>query len=189
MSGAIPSSFCNLSSLQQIRLISNNFSGNLMPNLGFCFPNLQKIGLGMNQFTGRIPASLLNISGLELIDVAVNRLSGRVPDNIGVLKNIYWFSINHNNLGSGEPGGDDLRFLTSLTNLSRLSVLSIGVNNFGAALLTSIVNLSIELSILSIAQNQIHGSIPAGVSNLFNLSTLDLCSNQLTGVIPFHWQV
>lgn len=99
---------------------------------------------------------------LELIDVATNRLSGRVPDNIGVLKNIYWFNINSNNLGSGKPGGDDLSFLTSLTNLSHLSVLDIAFNYSGGALPTSIVSLSTELSILSIAQNQIHGSIPAG---------------------------
>ncbi|PON69034.1 Serine/threonine protein kinase [Parasponia andersonii] len=183
LSGMIPYSFCNLSSLLQIRLVDNRFSGNLMPDMGLCFPRMQKIALGMNRFTGVIPSSLANISGLELFDAASNRLSGPVPKDLGVLQGLKWFNIFRNDLGSRKSG--DLEFLVSLTNLSSLTILNIASNNFGGELPSSIVNLSTQLQYLELARNQIHGKIPVGIVNLVNLNVLDFGRNYLTGQIPF----
>ncbi|KAL6342319.1 hypothetical protein AAG906_007533 [Vitis piasezkii] len=91
----------------------------------FNFPQLRKFGIAGNQFTGIIPDKLSKISGvLELLDLGNNYLTGQVPDSLGVLKDLYWLSLEFDKLGRGTSG--DLNLLYSLPNVSSLQA-----NNFG----------------------------------------------------------
>ena len=119
LSGTVPPSLYNLSSLTEFSLTQNILSGNFLANMRrFSFPQLRKLGIALNQFTGIIPETLSNISGLELLDLGPNYLTGQVPDNLGVLKDLQWLNLQNNNLGRGMFG--DLNFLNSLINISGL---------------------------------------------------------------------
>ncbi|GAY45935.1 hypothetical protein CUMW_093140 [Citrus unshiu] len=182
LSGEIPFSIYNLSSLTHFYFPFNQLQGSLPSDLGFTLPNLEVLNVGGNQFTGPIPASISNASNLMRLTIAKNGFSGRVPS----LENLYklqWVSISHNHLGNyGEK--DNLEFVNSLVNASRLELLEISDNNFGGMLPEAVGNLSTRLRKLIVGNNQLFGNIPSGLRNLVNLELLHLGGNQFTGQIP-----
>ncbi|XP_058089363.1 probable LRR receptor-like serine/threonine-protein kinase At3g47570 [Magnolia sinica] len=182
LSGTIPPSIYNLSSIQVFNVAANRLHGSIPPNLGLAFPHLQWIAAGTNQFTGTLPISLSNASSLEVVDFSSNSFSGHVPLNLGSLSRLYHFNIEKNQLGSRE--GDDLSFLTSLTNCTRLKAFGADNNNLEGELPSSIANLSTQLKTLYIGENKIFGIIPKEIDNLVNLSFLDLGGNSMTGTLP-----
>ncbi|XP_058109300.1 probable LRR receptor-like serine/threonine-protein kinase At3g47570 [Magnolia sinica] len=182
LSGTIPPSIYNLSSIQVFMVAGNRLHGSIPPNLGLAFPHLRRISLGGNQFTGTVPISLSNASSLEAVDFSSNSLSGHVPLNLGSLSRLYYFNIEINQLGSRE--GDDLSFLTPLTNCTNLKVISAGFNNLSGELPGSIANLSTQLKTLLLGYNKIFGIIPKEIDNLINLYVLSLGGNSMKGTLP-----
>ncbi|XP_058087490.1 probable LRR receptor-like serine/threonine-protein kinase At3g47570 [Magnolia sinica] len=182
LSGTIPPSIYNLSSIQEFNVASNRLHGSIPPNLGLMFPHLHGILLGSNQFIGTLPISLSNASNLEIVDFSSNSFTGHVPLNLGSLSRLYHFNIEINQLGSRE--GDDLSFLTSLTNCTHLEVISATANNLYGELPSSITNLSTHLNRLLLGGNKIFGIIPKGIKNLISLIAMDLSMNSLKGIIP-----
>lgn len=108
--------------------------------------------------------------------------SGKVVINFSRLKNLVWLNLGKNNLGLGTT--NDLDFITSLTNCTRLDLLALYVNQFGGVLPHSTANLSITITAIEMRQNQILGTIPSGIGNLVNLNTFTMEFNQLSGIIP-----
>ena len=182
LSGVFPPSLYNLSSLTYIALTRNNFSGNLKPDLGITLPNLQILYIGDNQFTGTIPTSLSNVSDFQELDIGGNYFTGTIPISFGNIKNLQWLGAGHNLLGSNSI--DDLSFLSSLNNCSRLNNLDVSYNQLGGELPNSITNLSIQLTSLWLGGNFFGGRIPVHISNLVSLTELYLEQNLLTGNIP-----
>ncbi|XP_043693294.1 LRR receptor-like serine/threonine-protein kinase EFR [Telopea speciosissima] len=183
LSGMIPVSLYNLSYLETIYLTDNQLHGSLPQDIGLTLPNFKTLGIGGNYlFSGRIPNSISNISTLETIDLSVNSFVGPVPNNLGNLQNLQWFSISENQCATGEAG--DLDFVNSLVNCTNLEFLDIRYNGFKGPLPNFKANLSTQLSIFLLGQNQISGTIPTGIENLFNLTFLDMEFNFLEGNIP-----
>ncbi|XP_058110945.1 probable LRR receptor-like serine/threonine-protein kinase At3g47570 [Magnolia sinica] len=182
LSGTIPPSIYNLSSIQVFSVPANRLQGRISPNLGLAFPRLRWISVGTNQFTGPIPISLSNASSLERVAFDSNSFSGHVPLNLGSLSRLYQFNIEINQLGSRE--GDDLSFLTSLTNCTNLKGISAALNNLYGEFPSSIANLSTHLNMLLLGGNKIFGIIPKGIDNLISLYALDLSMNSLKGILP-----
>lgn len=182
LSGMIPNSISNLSLLSVFNLASNQLRGSLPSDIGLTLPNLQRIQLSYNKFTGSIPVSLSNASKLQDIDLQSNNLSGPISVDFGRLLYLQILRLSSNNLGIGEQG--HLSFLDPLTNCSSLQILELGTNNFQSSLPRSIANLSNELTIITLADNQISGSIPSEISKYINLIFLSLEGNTLTGIIP-----
>ncbi|KAL5546634.1 hypothetical protein UlMin_006321 [Ulmus minor] len=182
LSGTLPSSFYNLSSLETLSLSFNKLNGILPADIGYALPNLQVLGIGDNEFSGTIPISLSNNSQLWYLDLADNLFFGKVPTNIGNLFDMRNLNLGGNLLGSNSSY--DWDFLTSLANCSKLEALDLHSNNFGGALPDSIGNLTSQLRRLYLGSNYIHGRIPSSLENLINLNTLGMEDNLLTGVIP-----
>ncbi|XP_058109239.1 probable LRR receptor-like serine/threonine-protein kinase At3g47570 [Magnolia sinica] len=182
LSGTIPPSIYNLSSIQVFSVAANRLHGSIPPNLGLAFPHLQWITTGTNQFTGTLPISLSNASSLEFVDFSSNSFSGPVPMNLGSLSRLFLFNIEKNQLGNRE--GDDMSFLTSLTNCTRLKAIGATTNNLEGELPSSIANLSTQLNILFLGGNKIFGIIPKGIENLVSLYALDLGGNSMKGTLP-----
>ncbi|XP_077215470.1 putative receptor-like protein kinase At3g47110 [Tasmannia lanceolata] len=182
LSGTVPPSLYNVSSIKVIAMTGNQLYGSLPSNIGLFLPNLQHILLADNQFTGRFPESLSNASRLKMLNFAMNNFTGPMPANLGSLVYLQRLGVWGNQLGTGKD--DDLGFITSLTNCSHLTLLVARQNRFGGVLPRSIVNLSTQLRILSLGHNQIVGSIPSQIGNLFNLQILSLGFNNITGTIP-----
>ncbi|XP_058219497.1 probable LRR receptor-like serine/threonine-protein kinase At3g47570 [Rhododendron vialii] len=179
--GTIPFSIYNLSSIEIFEVAENQIEGSLPSDLGITLPNLQVLTLGSNLFTGSIPITISNATKLVYLFLGQNRFIGKVP-SLENLPDLTRIVLEINLLGTGEV--DDLSFLDTLTNNTRLSDVGLAVNNFGGVLPESISNFSAKFEFLSFDMNKIVGSIPSGIGNLINLQVLGMSINHLSGNIP-----
>ncbi|KAL7169698.1 hypothetical protein ACSBR2_034683 [Camellia fascicularis] len=182
ISGTIPPSIYNISSLTALDARVNLLEGSLPQNLGLTLPNIKRLNLGKNHLSGSIPLSISNASKLEHLILSANKLYPGVAVNFGNLKNLLWLSLFEDGLGTGNA--NDLNFILTLVNCSKLRILSLDANNFGGVLPNSLVNLSTQLQSLTVSGNQISGNIPVDFGNLVSLNAVDMSYNRLTGTIP-----
>ncbi|KAL3737415.1 hypothetical protein ACJRO7_026215 [Eucalyptus globulus] len=134
LSSTILSSLFNLSSLIMFQVGFNQIHGTLLAGMGLALPNLENFGVGTNQLEGLIPPSISNCTKLNLLQIHHSRFSRKVP-SLENLCNLSLFIIDRNQLGSGKP--EDLSFLCSLTNSTKLEGVTIGFNKFGGVLLNA----------------------------------------------------
>ncbi|KAF5449653.1 hypothetical protein F2P56_030076 [Juglans regia] len=184
LSGTIPSALYNISTMSILSTADNRFDGTLPANIGLTLPNLQFLAMNRNKFSGPIPVSLSNSSQLVTLLLYRNNFVGQVP-NLGNLLHLRWLAFHVNNLGNNSS--KDLDFLDSLGNCTKLERLYFSKNHFGGSLPNSIGNLSMLLTELDLAGNQISGSLPAALENLTNLTSLNMAQNLLTGSIPAYF--
>ncbi|XP_059307950.1 probable LRR receptor-like serine/threonine-protein kinase At3g47570 [Lycium ferocissimum] len=182
LNGTIPQSVLNISSLYYFSVTQNLLYGELPSDIGLTLPNLEVFAGAVNEFTGPIPVSLSNASKLGVIELSQNKLSGNVPTGLGQLQGLYRINFEINSLGRNTSG--DLRFLDFLVNCTSLQVLSFQDNFLGGELPKTIGNLSTSLEIFGLGYNMIVGSLPAGLENLVNLTSLSLSNNNFKGSIP-----
>ncbi|CAM8955340.1 unnamed protein product [Rhodiola kirilowii] len=182
LSGPLPLSLYNLSSLTTLSLVDNGLSGNILEKFEVCFPYLEGVAVGKNNFTGIIPPTITNTSALKIFDVGGNQLHGNIPESIGMLNNLKRFIVGTNKLGSGN--NDDLNFISSFANLTNLEHIGLRDNQFGGVIPNSVGNLSSSLRTLVLGRNIIYGSIPVEIGSLINLATLGIERNNLAGEIP-----
>ncbi|KAG1342350.1 putative LRR receptor kinase SERK2 [Cocos nucifera] len=97
ITGQIPESFGNLSSLTSLDLENNRLSGEIPASLGR-LTKLLILTLNQNNLTGNIPEFLTNFSSLNDIGLAFNHLSGRIPDR---LFQVSKYNFTGNNLNCG----------------------------------------------------------------------------------------
>ena len=119
---------------------------------------------------------------LEQIFLHNNSFTGPVPPNLGRVQNLLVISMAQNQLGSSK--GDDLNFIDSLANCTKLRVIQFHQNFLKGHLVSTIANFSTHISRINLGFNQIHGTIPSGIENLVNITYLSLVRNHLTGSIP-----
>ncbi|XP_022006011.1 probable LRR receptor-like serine/threonine-protein kinase At1g67720 isoform X2 [Helianthus annuus] len=102
ISGSIPSELTKLSSLEELWLDGNAFTGSILDFTG-C-PNLKIIHLENNQLTGGIPSSLADLPHLHKLYVQNNLLSGHVPPGL-LNKNIVLNYTGNDKLHKKTSGG------------------------------------------------------------------------------------
>ncbi|XP_024177333.1 probable LRR receptor-like serine/threonine-protein kinase At3g47570 isoform X1 [Rosa chinensis] len=178
----IPPSLFNISSMESFILTSNKFKGSIPPAIGLNMPHLIEVYVGGNELFGQIPSSFSNASQINVLDVGDNNFVGQVPKCFGDLPDLQWLSVSENYLGSFSA--NDLDFITSLVNCSKLDTLDMGSNNFGGVLPNSVANLSTQLTAIFFEGNQISGVIPETLGNLNSLIALGLEYNLFRGAIP-----
>ncbi|WVZ16141.1 hypothetical protein V8G54_009123 [Vigna mungo] len=182
LEGDIPPEICHLKSLTIIALVTENqLSGSLPPNMFHTLHNLQGLTLANNQFSGPIPPSIANASTLLRLALSTNHFVGRIPD-LGKLHELYHLSLGQNNLGYNST--NDLEFLKSLVNCTKLEILALSYNSLGGQLSNSLGNLSTQLSQLYLGYNEISGEIPEAIGNLIGLTLLTMYNNHFDGIIP-----
>ncbi|XP_057841056.2 putative leucine-rich repeat receptor-like serine/threonine-protein kinase At2g24130 isoform X2 [Cryptomeria japonica] len=169
----------NLSYLKSLNVSYNNFHG-VIPEIGHKLSNLQELRLAGNQLSGRIPTSLGNCSKLILLDLSLNSLTGTVPLQLGKLSSLQRLLLSDNLLTSSR----NLPFLRALANCSALQTLYLGNNSLVGELSPYVGKLSTKLSVLSLEQNFIGGSIPQEIGNLTSLTLINFTVNAFTGFIP-----
>jgi len=128
LSGAIPLSIFNLSSLTHLSLDHNMLDkASLPPNIGEFLPNLVQLTLQNNSFEGPIPASLGNALVLEVIDLSSNNLSGQIPTSLGKLLNLTVLNLQNNQLVARDK--QDWEFFSALINCRSLQWLQLRGNS------------------------------------------------------------
>ncbi|XP_047257370.1 receptor-like protein 9DC3 isoform X1 [Capsicum annuum] len=156
LTGEIPSSICNLTSLKVLDLARNNLKGaipqclgnmsdqlevldmqhnSLSGNLRTAFSSgsqLRSFNLHDNKLEGKIPRSLANCKELEVLDLGNNHLSDTFPMWLGTLPNLQVLSLRSNNLHG------PIRTSRSLKLFPQLRMLDLSSNAFTAELPTSL---------------------------------------------------
>ncbi|GJS42035.1 kinase-like domain-containing protein [Tanacetum coccineum] len=181
--GSIPHSIFNLSLLVNFSLSENHLTGSLSSEIGNQLPNLTWLQLWGNKLTRVLPPSISNCSKLGYLEMSNNIFSGKLTIDFSKLRDISMIRIQYNNLhGRGEA--DDMKFIDSMKNCTRLIDLVLVNCNLIGVLPTSIGNLSDQLNHLFLGDNQLFGSLPSSIGNLIGLTSLALGSNRIKGKIP-----
>ncbi|KAG2244674.1 hypothetical protein Bca52824_093476 [Brassica carinata] len=198
ITGSIPSSFSNLTSLTQLALEDNSLRGSVPTGLGH-LPMLESLSLAGNRFSGAVPASLgslrslstmslarnslsgpvpvafKNLLKLQILDLSFNLLSGPIPDFVGQFRDLTTLHLSSNRLSGGIP--------VSVYNLGKLQDMSLERNDLTGPLSDGISNLQ-SLSILDLSSNKFTGHIPASITRLQNLWSLNLSRNHFSDPLP-----
>ncbi|KAJ9167234.1 hypothetical protein P3X46_021900 [Hevea brasiliensis] len=201
LAGSIPSSTGNLSSLYRIDLRTNGLQGQIPKELSR-LQKLEYLLFAENNLVGEIPHGLFNISSVIAFNVNFNQLHGTIPFDIGLtLTNLSSLGLSFNKFTgsipvslsnasalyqisfSGNNFTDDLSFIDPLTNCSKLQQIYVTKNFLNGSIPKSIANLSKDMWILGLSENQLQNSIPLGLENLVNLRILQLGWNFLSGPI------
>ncbi|XP_058211440.1 putative receptor-like protein kinase At3g47110 [Rhododendron vialii] len=206
LTGGVPPSIGNLSSLTCFSAFDNPFRGSILNALGQ-LRNLNFLQLGETQISGTIPPSIYNLSLLVVFSVQYNRLQGSLPPTFGFmfphLEDLQLYANQFNGLIplSISNCSQLVRLELQMNRLSgkvsidfgnmqNLRWIHLEGNNFetrgsdGLAFLSSFTNCS-ALRKLLLANNQFGGVLPDSVGNLStSLYWLSLGGNQLYGSIP-----
>ncbi|GKU90978.1 hypothetical protein SLEP1_g4909 [Rubroshorea leprosula] len=158
LNGEIPSSYCNLNSLEVLDFAYNSLGGKIPKCLGN-LRNLAFLDLRMNKFHGRIPNSFVNKSELRTLNLNGNQLEGILPRSLVNCSNLEILDVGNNNLNDTFP--DWLGVLLSL------KVLILRSNGFHGAINNSMpAYYFLQLRIIDVAQNDFMGLLP---SNYFKI--------------------
>jgi len=88
-------------------LSSNNLTGEIPQSIGN-LTSLRLLNLSSNHLEGKIPASLGDISTLEQLDLAKNDLSGEIPQDLSMLSMLAYLNVSFNRLCGRIPRGTQL---------------------------------------------------------------------------------
>uniref|UniRef100_A0A0D9XT95 Leucine-rich repeat-containing N-terminal plant-type domain-containing protein n=1 Tax=Leersia perrieri TaxID=77586 RepID=A0A0D9XT95_9ORYZ len=184
--GHIPVSICELD-LSALSLDHNNFEGELPQ----CLRVSELITLSNNKFSGMFPSFFQASNSHEVMDLSRNKFTGILPMWFGDLTELQFLRLSYNMFSGNIP--------PNIGNLSDLSVLDIAGNSFSGALPLSLINLTAMttkctsrqaintwswVGYLNLPVVTKHQERYYGYRDLSLETSIDLSSNQLSGVIP-----
>ncbi|GLU15786.1 hypothetical protein SLE2022_322520 [Rubroshorea leprosula] len=158
LTGEIPPSYCNLTSLDILDLANNSLEGKIPECLGN-FSSLSILDLWMNKLHGRIPNSFINGIELRTLKLNGNQLEGILPRSLVNCSNLVILDVGNNNLNDTFPHW--------LGVLRWLRVLILRSNQFQGAISNSMPTFYFpKLRIIDVAQNDFMGLL---LSNYFKI--------------------
>ncbi|KAM7497471.1 hypothetical protein LguiA_021885 [Lonicera macranthoides] len=110
---------CRTSSLEELVLSYNQFSGQLPNSWGHLNNSLRTLDLSSNSISGPLPTSIGELSKLEKLDLSSNSISGPLPTSIGELS-----KLQNLNLGFNKMNGSIPKSLGRLMELKELNLES-----------------------------------------------------------------
>ncbi|KAF8038446.1 hypothetical protein BT93_B1096 [Corymbia citriodora subsp. variegata] len=174
LTGSIPTTLFNRS-LTSVMLTYNDLSGRLPSDLCYRWPNIQRLLLSHNQFSGLLPETLTQCKELLVLSLSFNRFQGIIPRDIDGLQKLQELYFGTNNLTGTIP--------QTIGNMSSLHMLFIEFNSIGGKIPSEIGKL-INLNAMSLQDNLLTGQVPQEVFNISSLQVLSLMDNFLSGSLP-----
>ncbi|KAG6710261.1 hypothetical protein I3842_06G174800 [Carya illinoinensis] len=113
LSGPLPYSFSNLSSIQILSLSGNQFSGPIPSSVGGLL-QVVKLDLSRNSLSASIPPEIGNCYHLTYLDLSQNNLSGSLPPEISNIRILSYLNLSRNHLSQTIPRS--IGAMKSLTN-------------------------------------------------------------------------
>ncbi|XP_047977509.1 probable LRR receptor-like serine/threonine-protein kinase At1g56130 [Salvia hispanica] len=176
LTGSVPAALGNLTRLRSLSFGSNNLQGALPRDLGN-LTLLDQLYIDSSGLSGPIPQELSKLTSLQTIWMSDNGFTGKLPEFLSTFTELKDLRVEGTNLEGPIP--NSFSALTKLENL-RIGDLNVGESDSSLDFLENLTSLSI----LSLRNCQIRGSIPQLLSTFPNLTFLDLSFNKLTGQIP-----
>ncbi|KAF3786947.1 BRASSINOSTEROID INSENSITIVE 1 protein [Nymphaea thermarum] len=182
LSGPIPESFKQLSSLTYLDLSLNGLSGEIPPGI-VKHPNLQTLRLGNNKLNGSFPDFGNEFSPLVDVDLSDNMLDGEIPPSI-IRK------LPH--LGALDIGGNKFSGAIDFSlfqNMKNLSYLDLSWNYLTVEFSKTVyvnhqATIFLHLETLYLMSCNIKGEFPWLLQNTKALGVLDLSQNNIIGKVP-----
>ncbi|XP_060176124.1 probable LRR receptor-like serine/threonine-protein kinase At2g16250 [Lycium barbarum] len=175
ITGVIPSTLGNLSSLIVLYLSNNGLSG-MVPSSLSQLSSLSVFDLSYNSLVGSIPASFGSLGNLTLLDMSSNNLSGAIPPVIGTLSKLKFLNLSNNSLSSLIPA--------QLGDLSSLVDLDLSLNSLAGVVPNDLRGLR-NLRRMKIGKNSLSGLLPGHLFvPLSQLQFLEIDHNNFTGSLP-----
>jgi Leucine-rich repeat (LRR) protein len=195
ISGSIPDSMKNLESLNYWAMESNQISGKIPSWLGQ-MPSLTDFALADNMLTGTLPSFVG--SKIEELTLNSNNLEGPIdPLNDASFLQIAYLGDNQfkseltkttfEKLDDLDIVGlkDNQLYGTLPSTFYWLSEVDVSNNALsGMSLIVTDGFSQMPIRFLSVADNDMKGSIPNSIGLLVQLTVLDLSRNSFTGTIP-----
>ncbi|KAK8670215.1 hypothetical protein V6N13_104974 [Hibiscus sabdariffa] len=101
----------------EIDFSSNNFSGNIFPQISSCI-TLKMINFSHNSLEEQLPESLGDLKNLESLDISSNNIAGNVPMSLSKI-NLTFLNLSFNNFEGKIPSGgifDSATYMSFLGN-------------------------------------------------------------------------
>ena len=164
-----------------LNLNDPGIKGSLPPEIGN-LPYLTSLNMGGPyvdcHFTGSLPEEIGNLTNLKRLQMDNCPFEGRLPESLGNLSNLEWLYIARCEKLAPGP------IPSWIGNLTKLKLIQIYGHNFTGQLPESIGNLT-NLENLDIKYCSLDSTVPASFGNLKNLKFLRLSENgNLHGPIP-----
>ncbi|KAK9022808.1 hypothetical protein V6N11_003047 [Hibiscus sabdariffa] len=173
LSGSIPGSLGNITTLKYLSLENNLFSGTIPPEFGKLV-NLENLTLNTNYLTGQFPSSLANLSNLKELRISSNNFTGKIPNIFQSWKQLEKLEIQASGFEGPIP--------SSLTHLHNLVELRISDLPGEASKFPNLKNMK-NMYRLMLRSCNISGPIPDYIWEYSQLQILDLSFNKLEGNI------
>ncbi|KAH3757189.1 Protein kinase domain [Pelomyxa schiedti] len=170
LSGTIPTTLSQLVNLRTLAL-NDNWIGGTLDTLA-PLPFLQRISLCHNAITGTMP-DFHFIGSLIDLDLQSNKIHGSIPTSFGNAQSLWFLDLRENNFTGTIP--------SSLFRLPANEIL-LSTNSFSGPF-PNVTVVNTGLRTLVIDYNGLT-SLPESISNLSNLVTLSIFQNEIRGTIP-----
>lgn len=176
LGGDIPPIFGRFSQLMFLVLHTNAFTGGINSSGILKLPNISRLDLSYNNFSGPLPVEISNISTMQYLVLAYNQFSGRIPPEYGNLKSLQVLDISFNSLTGKIP--------STFGNLKSLLWLMLANNSLSGQIPRELGNCN-SLLWLNLANNHFNGSIPQELTKIGANPTPTFLMNRNSGpLIP-----
>ncbi|TVU38106.1 hypothetical protein EJB05_11460 [Eragrostis curvula] len=149
--GDVQDIFGKFQSLRYLVLHHNNYTGGIVTSGVLRLPQLARLDLSFNEFSGELPQEVADMKSLKYLMLACNNFSGEIPQAYGRLGELQALDLSYNKLTGAIPA--------SVGNLTSLLWLMLAGNQLSGEIPPEIGNCT-SLLWLNLANNRLTGKIP-----------------------------
>lgn len=156
ISGKIPPSICDASSLVLLDLSYNNLSGSIPSCLLEDINSLAVLNFKANQLRGKLPHDIMQGCASEEMDFSDNQIEGQVPRSLLACRDLQVFDIGNNQITDNFP--------CWMSMLPKLQVLVLKSNKFFGEMGTPVLGKEsncefTKLRVIDLASNNFSGTL------------------------------
>ncbi|XP_028753673.1 probable LRR receptor-like serine/threonine-protein kinase At1g74360 [Neltuma alba] len=167
--GDIQEIFGKFKQVKYLLLHSNSYTGGLSSSGILRLPNILRLDLSYNNFSGPLPTEISRMSSLKLLMLAYNQFTGPIPPEFGNLPSLQALDLSVNNLSGPIP--------PTLGNLTSLLWLMLANNSLTGEIPRELGNCS-SLLWLNLANNKLTGKFPPELTNIGRNAMVTFESNR-----------